>query len=92
MRYAEWLSAHEEEFKAKDGQIAQYNTLLSKQGILTANATTPYAISFADLTRTGPLVSEAPEGPSAEITNDMWQRTVMDFGLSGPVLARASIS
>jgi hypothetical protein len=82
--YAEWLSAHEEEFKAKDGQIVQYNTLLSKQGILTANATTPYAILFADLTRTGPLVFEVPEGPSAGIINDMWQRTVIDFGVSGP--------
>ena len=82
--YAEWLSVHEEEFKAKDGQIVQYKTLLSKQGILTANATTPYAIAFADLNRTGPLVFEVPDGPSAGIINDMWQRVVMDFGVSGP--------
>jgi len=81
--YAEWLTAHEEAFKAKDGQIVQQKTALSKQGILTANATTPYAIAFADLTRTGPLVFEVPEGPSAGIINDMWQRAVMDFGISG---------
>lgn len=82
--YAEWLRAHEEVFKAADGQLVQHKTPLAKQGILTANATTPYVISFADLTRTGPLVFEIPEGPSAGIVNDMWQRAIYDFGVSGP--------
>ncbi len=81
--YAEWLRAHEEVFGVQDGQIVQQKTALAKQGILTANATTPYAIAFADLSRTGPLVVEVPEGPSAGVINDMWQRAVMDFGVSG---------
>ena len=82
--YAEWLRAHEEIFGAMDGQLVQHPTPRSKQGILTANATTPYVISFADLTRTGPLVFEVPPGPSAGIVNDMWQRAIYDFGVSGP--------
>lgn len=82
--YAEWFNVHEKVFHAKDGQIVQYNTAKSKQGILTANATTPYAIGFADLLRTGPLVLEVPTGPSAGVINDMFQRGVRDFGVSGP--------
>ena len=82
--YAEWLRAHEELFHAADGQLVQCKTARSKQGILTANATTPYVIAFADLTRTGPLVFDVPPGPSAGVINDMWQRAVHDFGVSGP--------
>jgi hypothetical protein len=37
----------------------------AKQGILTANATTPYFIAFADLTRMGPIVLDVAAGPSA---------------------------
>ncbi len=82
--YAEWLRAHEEVFGAKDGQFVSYPTPQSKLGILTANATTPYFIGFADLSRTGPLVLDVPVGPSAGVINDMWQRAVYDFGVSGP--------
>ncbi len=82
--YHEWQKVHENTFHANDGQIVQYPTALAKQGILTANATTPYAIIFADLERTGPLVFEVPAGPSAGIIDDMFQRQVRDFGVSGP--------
>ena len=82
--YAEWLRAHEETFNAADGQLVKYTSMLAKQGILTGNATTPYVIGFADLVRTGPLVFDVPEGPSAGIIDDMWQRGVRDFGVSGP--------
>ena len=82
--YGEWLRVHEQTFKAGDGDIVLYKTPQAKQGILTANVTTPYAISFADLTRTGPLVFEVPAGLSAGIIDDMWQRAVADFGMSGP--------
>ncbi len=82
--YAEWLKVHEQTFNAEDGDIILYKSPQAKQGILTANVTTPYAISFADLTRTGPLVFVVPSGPSAGIINDMWQRAIADFGISGP--------
>ena len=82
--YAEWLKVHEQTFNAKDGDIVLYKSPQAKQGILTANVTTPYAISFADITRTGPLVFDVPPGLSAGIINDMWQRAIADFGVSGP--------
>jgi hypothetical protein len=82
--YAEWVKVHEETIKASDGDIVLYKTPQAKQGILTANVTTPYAISFADLSRTGPLVFDVPAGPSAGVINDMWQRAIADFGVSGP--------
>ena len=60
--YARWLESHEELFGAKDGQIVRLTSPKAKQGILTANATTPYAVAFADLSRTGPLVFDIPLG------------------------------
>ncbi len=82
--YAGWLEAHEEVFGAQDGQVVFCKSIEAKQGILTANVTTPYSIAFADLGRTGPLVFEVPPGPFAGIVNDMWQRAVLDVGVSGP--------
>ena len=69
--YARWLEAHEELFGAKDGQIVRMTSPKAKQGILTANATTPYAVAFADLSRTGPLVFDIPKGMSAGVVNDI---------------------
>jgi len=80
--YYVWFDV-QKSFGAKDGAIVQYKTAIAKQGILTGNATTPYAISFADLQNTGPLVFEVPAGPAAGIIDDMFQRAVMDFGVSG---------
>ena len=77
-----WFKA-QKQFGAKDGAIVQYKTLEAKQGILTGNGTTPYAIMFADLMKTGPLVMEVPPGAAAGIIDDMFQRAVMDFGVSG---------
>ena len=82
--FAELLRAHEEIFNANDGDIVLYKTPQAKRGILTANVTTPYAFSFVDLTRTGPLVFEVPKGPSTGVINDMWQRGIGDFGVAGP--------
>ena len=82
--FGRWYHAHEKIFKAKDGQFVLYPTPQAKQGILTANATTPYCMAFADLVRTGPFILDVPPGPSAGIVNDMWQRAVWDFGVAGP--------
>jgi hypothetical protein len=81
--YTNWFKAHREIFNAKDGQIVQYVSFAAKQGILTGNGTTPYAIAFADLKKTGPLVLEVPPGPCAGVVDDMFQRAVKDFGVSG---------
>src|SRR5271167_425107 len=54
--FAIWQKAHEEVFGAHDGDIVVYDDFKARQGILTANATTPYIMSFFDLGRTGPMV------------------------------------
>jgi len=81
--YTEWFNAHTDVFGAKNGQIVQNVTPAAKQGILTANATTPYVIAFNDLEESGPLVLDVPPGPSAGVIDDMFQRAVKDFGVSG---------
>jgi len=80
--YYNWFDV-QRKFGAKDGAIVQYKAFEAKQGILTGNGTTPYAIMFADLKKTGPLVMRVPPGGAAGIIDDMFQRCVMDFGVSG---------
>ena len=46
---------------------------MAKQRILTANATTPYAVAFADLSRTGPLVFDIPEGKAYMVGSTIQQ-------------------
>ena len=81
---ANWQKAHEEIFGAKSGDVIIYDDFVSKRGILTANATTPYVISFFNLAETGPVVIDMPAGSVAGFVNDMWQRPVVDMGQTGP--------
>jgi hypothetical protein len=81
---SEWQRAHEREFGAGDGDIVIYDSTVDKVGILTPNATTPYIIGFANLSRTGPLVIDYPSGISAGGVLDFWQRPVFDMGMTGP--------
>ena len=69
--FAEWQNAHEKNFGAKSGEVVVYNDYLAKLGILTANATTPYIISFFNLAETGPMIIEMPGGAAAGGTLDM---------------------
>jgi hypothetical protein len=66
-----------------DGNVLVFSTLMDGQSLfLTANADTPYFLSFIDLTK-GPVVVETP--PQALGTfDDMWFHWVIDFGLPGP--------
>lgn len=82
--FAEWQKAHEVTFGAKSGDVVVYNNYLAKQGILTANATTPYIISFFNLAETGPVVIDMPGGAAAGFADDMWQRPIIDMGQTGP--------
>ena len=82
--FAEWQKAHEETFGAKSGDVVVYDNYLAKLGILTANATTPYIISFFNLDETGPMVVEMPAGAVAGFADDMWQRPLIDMGQTGP--------
>ena len=63
---AEWQKAHEVTFGARSGDVVVYDNYLAKQGILTANATTPYIISFFNLAETGPVVIDMPGGAAVK--------------------------
>ena len=86
---AEWQKAHEVTFGARSGDVVVYDNYLAKQGILTANATTPYIISFFNLAETGPVVIDMPGGAAAGFADDMWQRPIIDMGQTGPDKGRA---
>ncbi len=88
--FAEWQHQHETIFGAKDGQLVIYDSYRDKLGILTANATTPYIMAFANLHRTGPLVIDFPAGPMAGGVADFWQRSITDMGETGPDHAKGA--
>src|SRR5271165_1124216 len=68
---------------AEDNSIMIFTKMMdSKSLFLTANADTPYFISFIDLSK-GPMVAETPP-LSLGAFDDMWFRWVIDFGLPGP--------
>ena len=57
--FTAWQRGTNRELGAKNGQIVAILSYEARCGILTANATTPYYIGFADLS-SGPLVLEMP--------------------------------
>ena len=68
---AEW---QRDAFGASDFDYVNYLDFKDKLGILTANATTPYAMAFPNLEKTGPLVFEIPAGAMAGGIMDFWER------------------
>lgn len=71
-------------YEAKEiGEFAVYVSLKEKRGIVTGNLTTPYIISFYDLSQ-GTLVVDYPAGPTTGGLLDFWQRPIIDMGLTGP--------
>ena len=67
----------------EDNSVVIFSEMMdSKSLFLTANADTPYFISFIDLSK-GPMVVETPP-LSLGAFDDMWFRWVIDFGLPGP--------
>ena len=62
---------------ARNGQIVALLSYEAKRGVLTANATTPYYLGFADLS-SGPLVMEMPERGVQGGISDAWQNNVPD--------------
>jgi hypothetical protein len=82
--FAQWQREHREKFGAGSGDLVVYESYEDKLGLLTANATTPYLVSFVDLKETGLLIVEWPAGPTAGGIGDAWQRTSSDTGQTGP--------
>lgn len=81
---AEWQKAQKDVFQAGTNDFVTYQTFSEKLGILTANATTPYMMTFPNLKETGPMVFEIPAGPTAGGLLDFWQRPFSDLGQTGP--------
>lgn len=79
-----WYNAHSEVYGAKDLEFVQFESFNEKVGILTANAVTPYLITWVDLFKTGPIVIDYPEGPSAGSIMSFFQLSLSDLGLTGP--------
>ena len=80
---AEWKHAHLDEIGAALNETVLYQDFKDKIGILTANLTTPYLITFGDLSD-GPVVVEVPVGNFGGMVMDFWQRPMVDLGQAGP--------
>jgi hypothetical protein len=73
---------------ARNGQIVAILSFEARRGILTANATTPYYLGFADLS-TGPLVMVMPPSGAQGGISDAWQRTIPGTESPGTYLVLA---
>ena len=65
------------------GTFAVFSSFNEKLGVVTGNLTTPYVISFDDLSK-GPIYVDYPAGKTAGGFLDFWQRPIADVGLTGP--------
>jgi hypothetical protein len=75
--FAAFQRSATKELGARNGQIAAYLSYEARRGILTANATTPYYLAFADLT-SGPIVMEMPPSGVRGGLSDAWQMSIPD--------------
>jgi hypothetical protein len=63
----------------RDPVIGLYQGYNSVYPFLTANVTTPYTVSMADLSETGPLVVNIPAGGVYGVANDAWQQPIKEI-------------
>jgi hypothetical protein len=84
--FQQWQNVHERQFGAADGDLVLYQDYADKRGLLTANATTPYMLSFIDLSRTGPVVVEMPAGDVRGAMHTMWQIEITSMERPGKYL------
>ena len=73
--FTSWQRGITKGLGARNGQIVAILSLEARRGILTANATTPYYLGFADLSA-GPLVMVIPPRGVQGGISDAWQRTI----------------
>ncbi len=81
--FAQWQHTHETVFGAQSGDIVLYTGYENLVKILTANATTPYLVSFIDMAKAGPFIVELPAGNVAGGLADMWQQEIATLGEMG---------
>ena len=75
--FAAWQRGLTQGLGAGNGQIVAILSYEARRGILTANATTPYYLAFADLS-SGPLVVDMPPRGVQGGISDAWQRSLPD--------------
>jgi len=73
--FTSWQRGVTQQLGAKNGQIVAILSYEARRGILTANATTPYYLGFADLSA-GPFVMVIPPHGVQGGISDAWQRTI----------------
>jgi len=86
--FTSWQRGTNKQLGAKNGQIVAILSYEARQGILTANATTPYYLGFADLSA-GPLVVEMPAKGVQGAINDSWQNAIPGTEKPGKYLVLA---
>lgn len=86
--FASWQHGVTTQLGAKNGQVVAILSLEARRGILTANATTPYYLGFADLSA-GPLVMVIPPRGVQGGISDAWQRTISGTEAPGTYLVLA---
>lgn len=70
--FQQWANEHER-LGVEPNDILLYYGVEDKYGLLTANTTTPYVISFVNLTDDGPVVIDMPDANVRGATHSMWQ-------------------
>jgi hypothetical protein len=86
--FAAWQRGINKQLGARNGQIAAILSYEARRGILTANATTPYYLGFADLS-SGPFVLEMPEHGVQGGISDSWQNPIPGGNAPGKYLVLA---
>src|SRR6476469_9976190 len=86
--FTSWQRGVTKQLGARNGQIVAILSLEARRGILTANATTPYYLGFADLSA-GPLIMVIPPSGVQGGISDAWQRTIPDTDSPGTYLVLA---
>jgi hypothetical protein len=86
--FAAWQRGITKGLGAGNGQLVAILSYEARRGILTANATTPYYLGFADLS-SGPLVLEMPARGVQGATSDAWQMAIPATEAPGKYLVLA---
>ena len=81
--FTTWQRGFTDGLGAKNGQIVAILSYEARRGVLTANATTPYYLAFADLSASGPMVLEMPARGVQGQFSDAWQMAIPDSEAPG---------
>ena len=71
MGFYEWMFIHDE-LGLERGQVVYHESYQSKLGGLTFNTSTPYVVTYIDISK-APALIEMPDAPVRGATHSMWQ-------------------